>query len=359
MGCCISQFACCCGPASCALCCSCLPPVNESTSTRGMYTILLTFIFIIQCLTLIPDLQNLLEEHVVNISEICQQLKSDSECDMVVGYKAVYRLSLAVVIFYFLHVLLTAFVPSSNHWRASIQNGYWGFKFLVLIGLCVAAFFIPTEFSIYWMYVGMTGGVLFILLQLILLVDFTHSWNARWNGRKRGQRNKCGFVGTVVVAALLFAVTILGMVFLFFYYGWQGCTTNHIFLSVNIGLCALLTFLTLLPCTMKRNPNAGLLQASVICVYVVYLTWSGLTSEPPEEIENLLDTLFGKTMALISVDTSTTTQSTAKTGQVTSRSSSHAYNYTSSCRPDPAFPQADRIASYAGLVIMFIMAIYS
>lgn len=31
-----------------------------------------------------------------------------------------------------------------------------------------------------WMYVGMGGGLLFIILQLILLVDFTHSWNAKW-----------------------------------------------------------------------------------------------------------------------------------------------------------------------------------
>lgn len=31
-----------------------------------------------------------------------------------------------------------------------------------------------------WMYLGMAGGVLFLLLQLLLLVDFTHAWNATW-----------------------------------------------------------------------------------------------------------------------------------------------------------------------------------
>lgn len=35
------------------------------------------------------------------------------------------------------------------------------------------------------------------------------------------------------------------------------------------------------------------------------------------------------------------------------------YNYTSECRPDPSFPESDTIAAYAGLVIMFIMAIYA
>ena len=31
-----------------------------------------------------------------------------------------------------------------------------------------------------WMYIGMIGGFLFLLLQLILLVDFAYKWNESW-----------------------------------------------------------------------------------------------------------------------------------------------------------------------------------
>ena len=31
-----------------------------------------------------------------------------------------------------------------------------------------------------WMYVGMIGGYLFILLQLVLLIDFAYNWSESW-----------------------------------------------------------------------------------------------------------------------------------------------------------------------------------
>ncbi|KAH9491749.1 Serine incorporator 3 [Bulinus truncatus] len=351
MGCCASQVACCCGPASCALCCSCLPPINESTGTRVLYALLLTFTFIIQCVMQIPNLQDFIEKYAVNISEICFP-SSSSDCSQLVGYKAVYRLGLAVTVFYFLLMLLTVAVPSSNHWRASIQNGYWMFKLLFLCGLIITAFYIPSEFSIYWLYVGMVGGFLFIILQLILLVDFCHAWNARWIGRTQGRRNTCGIFCTIVVSLFFFALAVVGMVLLFMFFGGVGCTVNHIFLGINIGLCAFLTFLTILPCTKNRNPNAGLLQASVICLYVVYLTWSALTSEPMEEVKNILDTLGNKASALAS--NSFETQLPTSSPTVTTQ----AYNLTEKCRPDPAFPESDRISAYVGLIFMLVMAVY-
>lgn len=51
------------------------------------------------------------------------------------------------------------------------------------------------------MYIGMAGGILFILLQLILLIDFAHIWNASWVSGV--EDNKCWYVGEYY---LLFAL---------------------------------------------------------------------------------------------------------------------------------------------------------
>jgi len=73
-------------------------------------------------------------------------------------------------------------VNGSKDPRAGIQNGFWAIKYMALIGIAIGAFFIPAEgaFGPTWMYFGMIGAFVFILIQLILIVDFAHSWAENW-----------------------------------------------------------------------------------------------------------------------------------------------------------------------------------
>lgn len=102
-------------------------------------------------------------------------------CGEVVGYLAVYRMCFALTIFFCAMSAMMIGVKTSKDPRAGIQNGFWGFKYLVYIGICVGAFFIPKgSFGITWMYFGMIGGFIFIVIQLILIIDFAHNWAESW-----------------------------------------------------------------------------------------------------------------------------------------------------------------------------------
>ena len=44
------------------------------------------------------------------------------------------------------------------------------------------------------MYFGMIGGFLFILIQLVLIIDFAHSWAEAWVGNYEETESKGMFV---------------------------------------------------------------------------------------------------------------------------------------------------------------------
>lgn len=149
---------------------------------------MLLFGAIISGITLAPGLQNWLK----NVP-FCKDSASTSanfvptsytaDCSEAVGYLAVYRICFALVCFFALMSVMMIGAKSSRDGRAPIQNGFWGIKYIIVIAFVVGAFFIPHgSFSDIWMRVGLVGGFAFILIQLVLIVDFAHSWAETWVG---------------------------------------------------------------------------------------------------------------------------------------------------------------------------------
>ena len=149
-----------------------------------MYAILLLLTTIVCCIMLTPDIQ----ESLKNVP-FCKGDNDDLglgpvdinnpvaflDCQKGVGYQAVYRLYLIVTLFFILMSIIMMNVKSSQDPRAGIQNGFWGIKYLIIIASMIGAFWIPDgTFGDVWMYFGLIGGFLFILIQLVLIIDFAH-----------------------------------------------------------------------------------------------------------------------------------------------------------------------------------------
>ncbi|XP_046840283.1 probable serine incorporator isoform X2 [Xenia sp. Carnegie-2017] len=126
------------------------------------------------------------------LREIPYLCSDECPANSLVGYTAVYRVCFGMAAFFFLMTLMMINVQSSKDGRAKFQNGFWIVKILLYLGLITAAFFIPKgKFVQAWMYIGLFGGFIFILIQLILLIDFAYKWNQSWmekwevNGQKK------------------------------------------------------------------------------------------------------------------------------------------------------------------------------
>ncbi|XP_050598226.1 probable serine incorporator isoform X4 [Bombus affinis] len=281
-----AQLACLCGSTACSFCCSQCPTCRNSTSTRIMYALLLMLGTIAACITLAPGLQDALKKvpFCTNSSNYVPS-KFTVDCDSAVGYLAVYRICFIIALYFFLMSIMMIRVRSSKDPRAPIQNGFWAIKYLLIIGGIIGAFFIPEKsFGTTWMYFGMIGGLLFIIIQLILIVDFAHTWADNWVGNYEDTESKGWYAALLGATLFNYAVSITGIVLLFIYFTHaDSCDLNKFFISFNLILCVIASIISTLSTVQEHNPRSGLLQSSIVSLYVVYLTWSGISNSPDRE----------------------------------------------------------------------------
>ncbi|XP_044016094.1 probable serine incorporator isoform X3 [Aphidius gifuensis] len=276
-----AQLACVCGSSACSLCCSQCPSCRNSTSARIMYALILMLGMIASCIFLSSGLENLLHKlpFCANSSSLIPSYTFD--CKDAIGYMAVYRVCFAMVVFFVLMSLIMINVKSSKDHRAPIQNGFWAIKFLLVIGIAIGAFFIEANwFGPVWMRFGMIGGLLYIFIQLILIVDFAHSWAESWVDHYEENESRawyCALLGSTLVNYVL---AIVGAVLMYTEYARNDCGTHKFLIWFNVILCIAISVVSILPKVQEVQPRSGLLQASVVSLYVMYLTWSGISNNP-------------------------------------------------------------------------------
>uniref|UniRef100_A0A8C6TT22 Serine incorporator 1 n=1 Tax=Neogobius melanostomus TaxID=47308 RepID=A0A8C6TT22_9GOBI len=283
--------------APCLLC-SCCPSGNNSTVTRLIYAFFLLMGVGIACIMLMPGM----EDHLKKIPGFCEggmgssiYVEGHVNCDVLVGYKAVYRVCFGMAMFFLLFSLLMVRVKSSQDPRAAIHNGFWFFKFAAATAITVGAFFISEgPFTTVWFYVGMAGAFCFILIQLVLLIDFAHSWNESWVEKMEEGNSRCWYAALLSATAVNYVLSLTALVLFYMYYTHaDGCTENKVFISINMLLCIGASVLSVLPQIQESQPRSGLLQSSLVTLYTMYVTWSAMTNEPDRKCNPSLLSMIG------------------------------------------------------------------
>ncbi|GCC22830.1 serine incorporator 1-like [Chiloscyllium punctatum] len=295
-----SCASCLCGSASCLLC-SCCPSAKNSVVTRLAYGFFLFLGTVVSCIMIAPGI----EAQLKKIPGFCEGgasipfIQANVNCDIIVGYKSVYRMCFGLAGFFFLFALIMIHVKSSKDPRSGLQNGFWFFKFLALVGITVGAFFIPDgTFTTVWFYFGVVGAFCFILIQLILLIDFAHSWSQLWVENMEEGNSKCWYAALFTCTALNYLLSIAAVIVLYIFYTKpDDCTANKVFISLNLIFCVIISVVSVLPKIQEAQPHSGLLQASVITLYTLYVTWSAMTNEPERKCNPSLLSIVQQTMS--------------------------------------------------------------
>lgn len=204
------------------------------------------------------------------------------DCNTAVGYLAVYRVCFALMIFFVTMAAMMIGVRSSRESRAAIQNGFWGLKFIVVIAIAIGAFFIKDgAFGIWMMWIGMIGGFTFILIQLVLIIDFAHNWADVWVGNYEETQSRGWFTALMAATFIQYVISLIGIILLFVYYtASNDCALNKFFIIFNMILCIAVSVLSITPRIQEAQPRSGLLQSAIVTLYVIFLTWSSVANNP-------------------------------------------------------------------------------
>ncbi|PKI78525.1 hypothetical protein CRG98_001083 [Punica granatum] len=132
------------------------------------------------------------------------------------------------------------------------------------------------------------GAALFLLVQVLILLDFTHSWNDAWV-EKDEQKWYIALLA-VSIGCYIAAFTIGGILFIWFNPSGHDCGLNVFFMVMSLILPVIFTGVALHP-----KVNGSLLPASVVSVYCAYVCFTALSCEPRDYACN---GLHGKSKAV-------------------------------------------------------------
>lgn len=251
---------------------------NSSIATRVGFAIIFALNSIFAWLMKTPLAIHLIEKWSYDY------IKMDCTGDKCYGVLAVHRICFALSLFHGILSLSLIGVQHTRDKRAAVQNGWWGPKVLLWLILIAVSFFIPNGFFMFWgNYVSMIGATIFILLGLVLLVDFAHSWSEtcleNW---EKSDSNLWQWV-LILSTGTMYAATIALTTILYVFFAGSGCGLNRFFITLNLVLVVAITLLCVHPLVQEYNPRSGLAQSSMVAIYCTYLVVSAVSNHAHEQ----------------------------------------------------------------------------
>ncbi|KAK4587100.1 hypothetical protein RGQ29_024001 [Quercus rubra] len=196
--------------------------------------------------------------------------------------QAVLRVSMGNFLFFAIFALIMIGVKDQNDKRDAWHHGGWIVKMVLWILLVVLMFFLPNVVISVYGTLSKFGAGLFLLVQVLILLDFTHAWNDAWVEKDEQK----WYIALLVISigCYIIAFTFSGILFIWFNPSGQDCGLNVFFIVMTMILAFAFAIIALHPAV-----NGSLLPASVISLYCAYVCYTGLSSEPHDYVCNGLN----------------------------------------------------------------------
>jgi hypothetical protein len=190
----------------------------------------------------------------------------------------VYRISFALFIFFLLHFVsvsdLTCCIPDDA--RAGLQTDFFWARSIAITFLGLISMAIPTHFFAQYAHVCLYASGLFLVLQIILVVDFAHHWSEEW--AERAGTNGKWVVYLFAMTVLTFAGGVGALGYGFWKFTPHSTCNLHGFILITCGLLGLTTTAVAI-----WVPHGSILPSGMMFLYTACLVITALRVSTNEE----------------------------------------------------------------------------
>ncbi|XP_018502146.1 probable serine incorporator isoform X2 [Pyrus x bretschneideri] len=188
------------------------------------------------------------------------------------GAEGVLRVSLGCFLFYFTMFLSTIGTSKLNEPRDLWQSGWWSAKIVMWVSFIIIPFVLPAKIIQLYGEIAHFGAGVFLLIQLISIISFI-KWLNDWCQSTKSERCR---IYVTLLAITAHVVCLVGIVLMYIWYAPEPtCLLNIFFITWTLVLLQLMTSVSLHP-----NVNAGILTPGLMGLYIVFICWFAIRSEP-------------------------------------------------------------------------------
>jgi hypothetical protein len=152
-----------------------------------------------------------------------------------------------------------------------LETWNWIAKLLVFLLFLILAYLLPNPFFDGWTQVARVVAGLYLVVQIIMLIDFAYRWNEDWIDEKKDWKK-----GILAVSLFLYCGCIVGLALAFIWFGGGGCNTEKFVISWTLIMTLIFSLVSMLEIVEK----GAILTSAVVTTYCYWLLYSALLSDP-------------------------------------------------------------------------------
>lgn len=186
----------------------------------------------------------------------------------------VYRVSFSLFLFFFVHFCsvsdLTCCIDAEN--RAKMQTKFNWFKGAILTLIFFLTFFVHNSFFAYYAWVCMFASAIFLVAQVIILVDWSHQWNEDWSERSDDNPKWQFYLLAVAVGTFAFGIAMT-IVNYYHFTPHENCNLNGGIITFVLLAAVGFTMLAI------WVPHGSIVPSGIVFAYTTAICFSSMKTE--------------------------------------------------------------------------------